>query len=243
MNTPGQTQTVTSPQSGTSPDCPTTQTQKVDELLNRCPPPPHWRTPAKSTILGMLQASFFSLLCITAFGQSGLGHAWAAIRLQDEGDESVYVEMTRRLRDRLNSMLVVGSLLLATTAVLVTTNPPRVSIINYTLRGPYICLVAAAMILFEGIVVAGVCFLWATHLSSNFVENVLCARRINVYCTLIMVSYPFFCIGVGTIFMGLAGFVGIWIAQDGGLQVVSLIIGVGPVFMAVAMFAVLFIGV
>jgi hypothetical protein len=47
-----------------------------------------------------------------------------------------------------------GSLLLATSSVFITTLPPIPGLVNYTLRGPYICIVSAFGLLIGGIISA-----------------------------------------------------------------------------------------
>jgi hypothetical protein len=47
------------------------------------------------------------MLCITSFGHPGLEPVWAAIKLEEEGDESVWENGIKQTCDRLNNMLVV----------------------------------------------------------------------------------------------------------------------------------------
>lgn len=81
--------------------------QKEREILRRIPLAYHWRTPIVSGPVGRLQWIIFNILCLTAHGHAGLGPVWAAIKFEDEGDESLWVEMIRQMCDRLNNMLVV----------------------------------------------------------------------------------------------------------------------------------------
>lgn len=65
-----------------------------------------------------------------------------------------------------------ASLLLATSAVFLTTPPPRESIINYTLRGPYTCVLVSFGLLLGGIIVASVCILVLTVARPYWSEKV-----------------------------------------------------------------------
>ena len=47
-----------------------------------------------------------------------------------------------------------AGLLLASNAALVTTDPPEAGILNYTIRGPYVCLWTSFGILLGGIIIA-----------------------------------------------------------------------------------------
>jgi hypothetical protein len=49
----------------------------------------------------------FSLLCLASFGLDSLDPIWAAIKLEEEGDESVFYNGIDQTCDRLNNMLVV----------------------------------------------------------------------------------------------------------------------------------------
>ncbi|KAJ7917655.1 hypothetical protein B0H13DRAFT_1608154, partial [Mycena leptocephala] len=175
--------------------------QRQAEILHRCPPPLHWKAPQLSQPFGRLRQIVFNLLCITSFGHAGLDPIWASIRLEEEGDEDVWQDGIDQMCDRLNNMLVVASLLLATSSVFITTAPPRASMVNYTLRGPYICMLASFRLLIGGIIVASVCVLVSSKARPYWAEQVLYADRFHVYCTLIMLSYPFFAIRAGALFL------------------------------------------
>jgi hypothetical protein len=84
-----------------------TLVQKEQDVLTRLPLPPHWRRPAVNGPLGALQRTIFNILSIASFGHVGLSPVWASIRLYHEGDDSVWVEGTRQLCDRLNNFLLV----------------------------------------------------------------------------------------------------------------------------------------
>lgn len=65
-----------------------------------------------------------------------------------------------------------ASLLLTTTAVFITTPPPSVSIVDYTLRGPYICMLLSFGLLIGGIMVASICVLITRKARADWSERV-----------------------------------------------------------------------
>ncbi|KAL1735469.1 hypothetical protein EV714DRAFT_233374 [Schizophyllum commune] len=178
--------------------------QQQADILDAFPPPDHWCAPKGSGILARLRRALFNLLCITAYGHAGLEPVWAAVRLEEEaGDGSFWEASIRQICDHLNNMLLVAGLLLASAATFLTTEPPRDEILNYTRRGPYICLVASFGLLIGGIIVGGACVLVTSKVQAYWSEKVLYADRFHVYCTLIMLSYPFFSIGIATLFLAI----------------------------------------
>ncbi|KAJ6451585.1 hypothetical protein C8R45DRAFT_848304 [Mycena sanguinolenta] len=194
------TQAVGAPLSASDPR-PKSKIQKQEAILRSRPAPLHWKAPKVSEPFGRPRRIVFNLLCITAFGHAGLEPIWAAIRLEEEGDDSVWSDGINQTCDRLNNMLLVASLLLATAAVFITTTPPRPSMVNYTLRGPYICMLGSFGLLIGGIIVAAVCVLISSKVRPYWSEQVLYANRFHVYSTLIMLSYPFFAIGTAAILL------------------------------------------
>ncbi|KAJ7803921.1 hypothetical protein B0H14DRAFT_2886536 [Mycena olivaceomarginata] len=204
---------------------PRSKIQRQEEILERFPTPLHWRAPELSHPFGRLKRLIFNLLCITSFGHAGLNPVWAAIRLEEEGDESTC--------DRLNNMLLVASLLLGTSAVFITTAPPRASTINYTNRGPYICMLGSFGLLLGGIIVASVCVLVCGKARPYWSEQVLYANRFHVYSILIMLSYPFFSIGAAAILLAFGVSTAIWSAEDLGVQAAAALLLFLPISMAI----------
>ncbi|KAJ6577006.1 hypothetical protein DFH09DRAFT_1148965 [Mycena vulgaris] len=130
-------------------------------------------------------------------------------------------------------MLVVASLLLATSAAFITTVPPRVSILNHTLRGPYICMLTAFGLLLGGIIVASVCVLVTAKSRPYWSEQVLYADRFHVYSTLIMLSYSFFSIGAAALSLAFGTLAAVWCAEDLRVQAAAPILVLLPLSMAV----------
>ena len=136
--------------------------------------PPHWRDEFSAP--GWLQPVLkktFSMLCMIAVGHRTLWNKWKALWSEEEvfmknkemisnriamtsvvvrrADASA-LELHRRRRALTH--LTQASLLLASNAALVTTEPPEAGILNYTIRGPYLCLWTSFGILLGGTIVA-----------------------------------------------------------------------------------------
>ncbi|KAF9459170.1 hypothetical protein BDZ94DRAFT_1268952 [Collybia nuda] len=212
---------------------PVTSIAKQQQILEKLPPPSHWKAPHPSEPLGRVQQIIFNLLCLTSFGDSSLDSVWAAMCLEEAGDESLWVEGTRRMYGRLSNLLVVAGLLLVSSAVFVTTVPPRAAMINYTLRGPYICILGSFALLLGGIIVGSALLLVVGKAQPCWSKEVLCANRFHVYCTLIMLSYPFFSTAMGTLLLTFGLLSAVWCAEDRAIQGACVIVLVLPVSMAV----------
>lgn len=139
--------------------------------------PKHWSTEFPSVtphfVRHLLELTF-TILCMVAFGHTTLEHKWRVTCSSEE----VFAKDKELVTNRLVTISVVvcpsnfsrpraalyqpdadprhtqASLLLASTAALVTTEPPETAILNYTIRGPYLCLWFSFGILLGGVIVA-----------------------------------------------------------------------------------------
>ncbi|KAJ7840062.1 hypothetical protein B0H14DRAFT_2785879, partial [Mycena olivaceomarginata] len=189
-----------------------TLVQKEQDVLTRLP----------FHLIGEGRPTIFNILSVASFGHVGLSPVWASIRLYHEGDDSVWVEGTRQLCDRLNNFLLVGSLLMATSAAFITTAPPKPEMLDYNIRGPYICMLCACGLFIGSIVVTAVAFLVLSKAGPIWSERVLYSTRFHVYSTLIMLSYPLVSIGSGTALLGVGILGAMWGAEDHQLKAISL---------------------
>ncbi|KIM47106.1 hypothetical protein M413DRAFT_422835 [Hebeloma cylindrosporum] len=195
-------------------------TEKLERKLSAAdsirPLPKHWELPN-----GPLQRAIFQVLCICACGHSNLNHFWAVARLEELGDESEWVDSQRQTSQQQNNVLIVASLLLATSATFMTTTPPRTSMMNYTVRGPYLCFMIAYGLLLGGIIVSLICILVIDKITAEHAEKVLYATRVRVYCTLTIISFPCLSIGIGTILLAIGSLTAVWCAQDHTAQIIG----------------------
>jgi len=138
-----------------------TKRQKRMEIVEQVPLPAHWQPISPSARFSRLRNIVFITLCLTVFGDTSMDHVWAIIKLEGKGDDSGWDEGMREVVCRMEKVLVVvqlksdlkkfiwltiieATLLLATSAALITTEAPRATILNYTLRTPYLCLLSSA---------------------------------------------------------------------------------------------------
>ena len=73
-----------------------------------------------------------------------------------------------------------AALLLATTATFITTQPPKMEIIDYTQRGPYICLLTSFALLLFGVIVGSAAQFVISSCTPVLVRNV---RTYSVKCS------------------------------------------------------------
>ncbi|KAJ7115312.1 hypothetical protein C8R44DRAFT_222918 [Mycena epipterygia] len=207
--------------------------QKESYIFKKFPPgpPAHWKAPCPSGPFSWIEWTLFKGLCVAGHGRVELTPLWASIKLEQVGDESVWVQGIRGMCDRLNNMLIVASLLLATSAVFITTSPPNPRMVNYTLRGPYICMLGSFGLLVGAIVVAGAAYLVCARARPSWTERVMYGTRFHVYC--IMLSYPFVAIGVGTLLLAFGVLSAVWCAEDSGIQGAAPILLFLPILMGV----------
>ncbi|KAH7099688.1 hypothetical protein BKA62DRAFT_597735, partial [Auriculariales sp. MPI-PUGE-AT-0066] len=137
----------------------------------------------------------------TAWGHPTLAHLWAIILLEERGHETVWEEWAQKMFDRLNSIVLTAGLLAAAAAVFATTPPPRPSMLNYTVRGPYALILTSLGLLGGCIIVSSAFILVIQRAKPYWVRHVLQASRCSIYCTMIMLSYPFFAITTATWFL------------------------------------------
>ncbi|KAF7294057.1 hypothetical protein MKEN_01452100 [Mycena kentingensis (nom. inval.)] len=209
--------------------------QKVPEILKAHPLPVHWESPKMNSVHEKLLAVIFSAFSLTSLGHPDLEHMWAAIKLAETGDAELWTIGVVQMCDRMGNILLVAGLLLATSAVFITTSPPRAALVNYTLRGPYICILNSFGFLLGGIIVAAVCYLLISKANPDYVQEVMFRNRRQVWFTLVMMSYPFFSIGLATLFLAIGILAAAWAAEDGGAHggapiLLALPLGIGALF-------------
>ena len=143
-------------------------------MLEKYSLPLHWQPPSASLRLGRLWQVVFKTLCICAYGEPNLESLWASIRLAEDGDDTFWEEEQKRACEQQSNILVLvrprglfdnracqltpakAGLLLATAAVFITTPPPDACLLNYTSRGPYLCICGSFGILVGGIIVTSI---------------------------------------------------------------------------------------
>ncbi|KAK1231141.1 hypothetical protein PQX77_005747 [Marasmius sp. AFHP31] len=203
--------------------------QLEQEVLEKHPLPPHWKADESNTLLGTFRRALFNLLCIASFGHTGLEPVWASIKCAEFYKDDTLRDLSIRTTcDRLNYMIVVATLLLTPAAVFITTEPPRAALVNYALRGPYACFLAAFGLLIGGAFVAWGCLLIVSKAQIQWSQRVLFGNRLHVYLTLIPLAYPVFSITFATVLLAIGTLSATWSAIDHEYQGVAVILLILP---------------
>ncbi|KZV62573.1 hypothetical protein PENSPDRAFT_642045 [Peniophora sp. CONT] len=162
--------------------------------------PQHWRNDYSSNIqpqfLRPILRVTFTVFSIIAFGQPTLETQWRIIN-----DAGVFTQEKERLSKMVGTVNVVvfhfqATLLLATTAAFITTDPPEAGILNYTRRGPYICLIASFFLFLGGIIVGCAVQFALTSCTSEWIRDTLMGTRFRVWTMMLLLGYPFMAIAV-----------------------------------------------
>ncbi|KAJ8092869.1 hypothetical protein PM082_023502 [Marasmius tenuissimus] len=217
------------------PGFPTTRKSKYNreqEVLERYPIPDHWKASEPDALFGLPRRALFNVLCLASFGHAGLEPIWASIKLEEEGDGTLRDLGIRTTCERLNNLIVVGSLLLASSSVFITTPPPKANFMDYTLRGPYGCLLASFGLLIGGVIIASGCVLVVSKAQPQWSQRVLFRDRLHVYLTLLPLAYPPFSIGVATMLLAFGVLSAIWCGEDPGYQGIGGFLLIMPIFVS-----------
>ncbi|KAL0059387.1 hypothetical protein AAF712_013865 [Marasmius tenuissimus] len=190
--------------------------------------PSHWKANQSPTLLGTFRRSLFNLLCIASFGHAGLEPVWASIKSAEQGDDRLRDLSIQTTCDRLNYMIIVATLLLTPAAVFISTEPPRSALVNYTLRGPYGCFLAAFGLLIGSAFICWGCLLIVSKAQLEWSQRVLFSNRIHVYLTLIPLAYPVFSITLATVLLAIGVLSATWSATDREYQGVAVLLLVLP---------------
>ncbi|KAI0804635.1 hypothetical protein BC629DRAFT_1195906 [Irpex lacteus] len=150
-----------------------------------------------------------NILVMISHGHSSLEEKW---KLADTPEK--FVQEKKKVSDRLAVITLVASLLMTCLMAFITTVPPAVTILDYTMRGPYICLWAAFGVVLGGVIVGFTDIFVMTTCGWEWTLNKLMATRWRVLFVLIALAYPFFSIGIATIVCALGILSAAWLSED-----------------------------
>ncbi|THU90447.1 hypothetical protein K435DRAFT_676063 [Dendrothele bispora CBS 962.96] len=155
--------------------------------------PEHWKLDREDRPL--LVQLLFRLLCVIAHGHTDIECLWAICST----GEPEFIIQKDRLTARISTITVVAGLLLSVTTAFITTVPPVPQVINYTERGPFLCLLLSFGLNLGGLVV-GSALLWAIAKAKiQWFCNVMMGSASRVFWTQVMMAYPFGAIGLATV--------------------------------------------
>ncbi|VDC01668.1 unnamed protein product [Peniophora sp. CBMAI 1063] len=173
----------------------------------------------------------FRTLCLFALGQTTLEHRWRVLTARS-GDE--YKDDVARITSMLTALNVISGFLLTGTAALITTEPPRTDILDYTRRVPAICFILSFSIALCGIIYACAALAILSAATRKWQLEVTMATRGRIWMTLLLLSLPFIAISISLGMAGLGLLVAAWSSKDTAMHVVTgIIMGVGTVLTVV----------
>ncbi|ETW77455.1 hypothetical protein HETIRDRAFT_441838 [Heterobasidion irregulare TC 32-1] len=112
--------------------------------------------------------------------------------------EEIWTANKDRLSTRVTTITIVAGLLSSATASFATMTPPVGSILNYNTRGSYICLLLAFGLTLGGLIVGSAMLFVTSKCTASWFRETLVASRSRICYTLVLIAYPFICIGVAT---------------------------------------------
>lgn len=81
--------------------------EKKIGILEKYPLPDHWRAPKCQGVLGRLHRIIFAIFCLCAYGRTEMDFVWAAIKLAEDGDESIWLDGRKKTSEQQNNILVL----------------------------------------------------------------------------------------------------------------------------------------
>ncbi|KZV73296.1 hypothetical protein PENSPDRAFT_682978 [Peniophora sp. CONT] len=182
-------------------------------LVDKRAMPKHWRNEDADVpaLLRPLMQHLFACLCLVATGRPNLKLAWQRM---NSGNEDDFQAERIRISTMLTNVNIVGGLLLATTATLLTTGPPRADIIDYNLAGPYHCFIAAFYFTVTGVMAGCTGLLMVSAITPEWVRETNMGTRLRIWIMLFLLACPFLSVGLGTIINFLGFLSAAWVSKD-----------------------------
>ncbi|TFK63679.1 hypothetical protein BDN72DRAFT_306113 [Pluteus cervinus] len=143
--------------------------------------PDYWRplywTTNSNRLFKRIEATLFVLLCLFAHGQPTLDGFHDKLRSKD------YEKRRDQALEQIKLTTVLASFLLATTAVFLTTVPPRNDLVQHTTAVPYTAIVASFASALASVVYGTIYLIIATNTQPIWVYNTVCKTRTTVLLT------------------------------------------------------------
>ncbi|KAJ8582302.1 hypothetical protein M405DRAFT_867948 [Rhizopogon salebrosus TDB-379] len=188
--------------------------QKPEDLDDM---PDHWKVPkSNGTMLSRIQILAFHALCLVSITRPSLSvHCWVSKRSDEEWERH-----RKMVCDKLNASNVAAGLVLTTSAVYLTTQPPtmELSLLPYTTLASYIFSILS-FVQAMGSMLSGVAII-AVYESCDreWTLDVLTSTRFRLCCTLIILACPslslvisILCLMAALMIAGLSS--GVWFIQ------------------------------
>ena len=176
---------------------------QIQAALLVYPLPEHWKTPAfvkqVDSELGRVQRirayvrwAVFTKLCLAAHGLLGMEEIWATMMITKElGQDAMWADLISGLSTRLNSVILMGSIMFAGLAAFLTTEPPRPEIFNYKERLPYTCMAVASALCISGVASGATTVLLISTMKYDWVlDKAKRGNSFSLYTTLLVTCHP-----------------------------------------------------
>ncbi|KIP07286.1 hypothetical protein PHLGIDRAFT_425579 [Phlebiopsis gigantea 11061_1 CR5-6] len=166
--------------------------------------------PRLPAVINWVLKKLLKTLCLISFGHPSL-HPVYDICL---APRTVWQESTDRLYDRLNTIVVVAGLLLSATGAFVTTIPPLPNILNYTERGPYLCLFVSWGLSLGTLIVGSAIMFVVSKCEPSWFQRTHMNSRSRIVCTMWLIGFPFISMGASTAMAAIGLLVAAWTSRD-----------------------------
>lgn len=167
---------------------------RMENLTYQTSLPDHWAVPDsnKHPILSTL----FRTLCLISIGRSSLKHHWVSKIDDDQWEKHKKITI-----DKLNNTNIAAGLVLTSSAVFVSTQPPLTSFLPYTIRTCYILALGSFAHALGGLL-SGLAVVNIYEACDRvWTKDVLMATRFRLCSTLLFISWPAISLTISIFFL------------------------------------------
>lgn len=161
------------------------------------PLPSHWAVPDVKE--HPISSALFRALCLVSMARTSLKHHW-----KSKIDDDKWEEHRKTCVDRLSNTNIAAGLVLTTSAVFVSTQPPLTSFLPYTIRICYTLALGSFAHALGGLL----CGLAVVNIYEAcdrlWAKDVLMGTRFRLCCTLLFISWPTISLTISIIFLMLS---------------------------------------
>ncbi|KAF8658183.1 hypothetical protein AX16_002105 [Volvariella volvacea WC 439] len=165
-------------------------------------------------------------LCLVAYGRTNMDEIWFHVQ---PGHREEWEACLQRLNQRLGNQNIVGGLLLATTAVFITTEPPKPAIVQYTTDFSYLFLLGSFAMSVGSILSGSAIQFVLTHLPADWFCHNLCTSRTRIILTMWVLCYPLLSVAISATICAIGVILGAVSTKDNTLVIGCFIVLVLPV--------------
>ncbi|KAG2149352.1 hypothetical protein DEU56DRAFT_781769 [Suillus clintonianus] len=162
-----------------------------------------------------IMKSAFKFLCVVAVSKTSLDH-W-----KDTGNEE-WKEHVKVMINRFQNSNVTAGLILATTALLLSSGSPVANLMAYNTPASYIFVIAAfSAALLSVISGAAVVVVYETSVTHKDMGSLIHMLRHQVICLLLWLAFPSICLALATCFLFMSIFIACFCSGNVSVQVIT----------------------